>query len=239
MSMEDSFNILSNQTRDSLEGRGYKPLELLSCLQGYDMFPEILKESDTIFAEEKKNCMTCKTINEMWPYIGNFFTSYSYKILKALIKQLGTETDKKCLQDYEKLFIEHSKKSLENYSGALARFTEGTTYTELIVKINKSYKKISGEHLTEFKINLAKAIDLPNDHLKRFRIRPGCIEITYHVPLYVEFQLKAFSISSEQQTLLEHLRVIWLKCGCFWYYVQVRSLLWQDIGYIYIGLDRC
>ena len=186
------------------------------------MFPEFLK-SDTIFAEEKKKCINCETIIDMWPVIGNFFISFSYKILKYLIQKLGTDYDKQCLQEYEKLFIEHSKKSLENYSGALARFTEGTTCTELIFKINQSFKKISAKHLEELKINLAKALDIPNDHLKRFGIQPGCIEITYHVPLYIEFQLKAFAISAEQQTLLKNLRVIWLKCGCFWYYVQVCS----------------
>ncbi|XP_064397038.1 uncharacterized protein LOC135343935 isoform X2 [Halichondria panicea] len=218
-SMERSFNNLSNQIRKSLVDQGHKPTQLLSCLQGYDMFPKLLVESNTIFAEEKERCMKCESINDLWFYIGNFFTSYSYEILETLIQELGTETDKQRLQDYKKLFFEHSKKSLENFGAALTRFT-GTTYRELIVKINDTFKKISAKHLEELKINLAKAVDIPNNHLKRFIVQPGCIEITYHVPLYVEFQLKAFSISSEQRTLLENLRVIWLKCGCFWYYVQ-------------------
>ncbi len=198
------------------------------------MFPEILVKSDTIFAEEKKRCMQCKSINDLWDSIGNFFTSYSYEILETLIQEFGTDSDKQSLQDYENLFIEQCKTSLEVYSGALARFTEGTTYTELIVKSHPTFKKISDKHLKELKINLAKAIDVSNDHLKRFSVRPGCIEITYHVPLYVEFQLKAFSISAKQQTLLDNLRVIWLKCGCFWYYVQVRSV---NVRVLAIGLD--
>lgn len=222
--IEKSFNILSNQIRESLQDRKYKPITILSCLQGYDMVPELLASEAHILLEEKKKLNECQTITEVWACIGKYFTSYSYKILEAIVENLGTNTDKQSLENYEKLYIEHSKKSVQAYSEALARFTEGTTYTKLIVKINVSFEKIASLHLDEFKINLAKALDIADeDHLLRFFVRPGCIEITYHVPLYVECQLKAFPISAEQKRQLRSLKVIWLKCGTFWLYLQVGT----------------
>ena len=220
--IEKSFNNLSNQIRDSLQERGCNPTEILSCLQGYDMIPKLLASEEKIFLEDKEKLPDYRTIRDVWTCIGKYFTSYSYKILEAIIENLGTERDKQSLQEYEKKFSEHSKRSIEVYSEALARFTEGTTFTKLIVKINRSFKKISSQHLDEFKANLAKALDiLDEDHLLRFIVKPGCIEITYHVPLYIECQLKAFPISAEQKSQLRSLKVMWLKCGSFWLYLEV------------------
>lgn len=222
-SIEKSFNKLSTQVKDSLENREIKPITVLSCLQGFDMVESILKsesEGENIFAQMKKTCRECQTISDLWTFIGDFFTSYSYEILEAIIENYGSDSDKKSLKEYETKFIEHSKNILKMHSGALARFIKGSTKSKLIVKLNKSFKTISQCHMEQFKNNLAKALKIPEDYLMSFGIKAGCVQITYHVPLSVEFN--TFPLFAEQLDTLRNLSVIWLKCGIYWYFLQVN-----------------
>ena len=209
-SIEDSFNILSAQICRSLEHQGIHPIELLSCVQRIDFLPTTLKkEGSLLFSEEKKKWEACTTVSQLWCRFGKYFTFYSYRLLTNVVKVLGTKKDYKNLQSYEEKFLTYSKKAIEEHSSSLELSTDGTT--EIIVKLNEKFSKISLDHINRFKDNLARVLELPDKHLNLLKIQSGCIELTLHCPFYVE--VTAFPLSAEQEAALTSLGVMKLKCG--------------------------
>ena len=161
------------------------------------------------FSKEKQECENCKTISDMWCHFGKYFTFFSYRLLKAVTLALGTEEDKSNLQAYEEEFTRYTEKVIvEHYGSHLVNIDRTTAIT---VKINKQFEAFSQTHIDKFKEDFAKVLGVPNRHLHLIDLIPGCVELAYHSPYYVE--LEAFPLSADQEVALLDLGVIWLQCG--------------------------
>ena len=205
--IEDQFNELTEQICESLEERGISPKKLLSRVQGIDCLPMKLDESSP-FSKEKQECENCNTISDMWCHFGKYFTFFSYRLLKAVARALGTEEDIKNLRTYEEEFMRYTERVIGDHYSPHDVSIDGTT--TITVKINKQFETFSKTHIDKFKVK-AKVLGVPNRHLHLIDLKPGCVELAYHSPYYVE--LEAFPLSVDQEIALLDLGVIRLQCG--------------------------
>ena len=206
--IEDQFIVLTDQICDSLEKRGIPPKKLLSRVQGIDCLPMKVDERSP-FSKEKQECENCETIYDMWCHFGKYFTFFSYRLVKVVTRTLGTEEDRSNLQSYEEEFTKYTEKVIvEHYGSHLVNIDRTTTIT---VKINEQFEAFSRTHIDKFKEDFAKVLGVPDRHLHLIDLKPGCVELAYHSPYYVE--LEAFPLSADQEIALLDLGVIRLQCG--------------------------
>ena len=213
--VEESFAELTVSIKESLESRSVEPREIVSSLVAAYYVPQILDSgidnSGTIFFEVKQKCEQSQTFSEVWSVVLNFITFYSFKLLKTIVNSKhGTKDDQQKLQEYENKFLTYSKTVIDKYDGEFFR-KNSDGLTEMILKVKKKFKKVSEEHLDEFKCNLALAIGVLSEHLHLIKLKPGCTVLTYEALLIVE--VAAFPLSDEQKVMLKKLEVIWLRCG--------------------------
>ena len=206
--IEDRFNELAEQICESLEKREISPRTLLSRVQGIDCLPMKLDEHSP-FSKEKQECENCNTISDMWCHFGKYFTFFSYRLLKAVARALGTEKDKKKLHTYEEEFMRYTKKVIVEHYDSHDVSIDGTT--TITVKISEQFETFSRTHIDKFKVNIAKVLAVPSHHLHLVDLKPGCVELAYHSPYYIE--LEAFPLSVDQEIALLDLGVIRLQCG--------------------------
>ena len=222
----ESFSKLSESIKESLESRHIMPKEIVQSLAGFFDVNQILDSDDAmIFREVKQQCESAQSIADFWSVVLDFVSFYSFKLLKAIVySKHSTKADKENLENYEKQFIVYSEKLLSNYDKEVS-VVNSDCHTKVTVKIKKKYRKISEEHLDEFKEKLSDAIGVLSGHLFLTKLEPGCTVLTYHAPLIVE--AAAFPLSDEQIDLLKKLGVIWLHCGRHRYSMVCYFLLFQ------------
>ena len=172
------------------------------------------------FSKEKQECENCNTIDEMWCHFGKYFAFFSYRLLKAVARALGTEEDKEKLRTYEEEFMRYTKNVIKERYGPHDVSIDGTT--TITVKINEQFKTFSQAHIDKFKVNIAKVLGVPDRHLHLIDLIPGCVELAYHSPYYVE--LEAFPLSVDQEIALLDLGVIRLQCGKYKFPKEVCNI---------------
>ena len=208
--MKRLFNELQTNIKKSLEERNIQPKEVVTTLKCFEDTNHLLKEKKLIFLEKKEECLKCEKFGDFWIIFQDFFDFYSYVLLDVVVKSsLGTDTDRKNLKEYQQEFEGYSKEVMRKYTPYMDSIT--ATKTDITVKINQDYGKLSKGHLHEFQKKLSSAIDVEPDLLCLNCLEDGCIVLTYHTPLIVEFA--AFPLTSQQEKALSLLGVIRLQCG--------------------------
>ena len=232
--IEEEFGRLTDSIKMSLESRSIEPREIVASLVAGFNVTQTLETDDncTIFLEVKERCEKSKSITDFWLVILDFVTFYSYRLLKLIVhSKYGTSTDKDKLKEYESQFFEYTQKIIGKYNRQCS-LEENNGQTEVIVKVKKKFRKISEEHLDEFKKKLTSAIGINPEHLKLIELKPGCTVLTYDAPLIVE--VAAFPISEDQKVDLADLGVVLIRCGGH-EYVLCRQ---NDSG-IQFGVHTC
>ena len=232
--IEEEFGRLTDSIKMSLESRSVEPREIVASLVAGFNVTQTLETDDncTIFLEVKERCEESKSITDFWLVILNFVTFFSFRLLKLIVhSRYGTSTDKDKLKKYESQFIEYTQKIIGKYSGQCS-LEENNGQTEVIVKVKKKFRKISEDHLDEFKKKLTLAIGINSEHLHLIALKPGCTVLTYDAPLIVE--VAAFPISDDQKVKLVDLGVILIRCGGH-KYVLCR----QNESGIQFGVHMC
>ena len=221
--IETAFGKLITSIKKSFMERNIQPNDLLECLEDAcsHLDKKLKKGGVLIFEEVREKCEKCETIKDFWAIIRNYYTFYSFKVIKVLAySEHATKEDKDHFKNYEEHFIVYSQKVVEKFASGFD-VTTINGVTEVEVKILEKFEKFTNEHLYEFKINLAYAIGVSPEYMQLINLRPGCTELTYHAPLIVE--AAAFPLSTQQEAALRELRVIWLQCGKYFFLEKVRT----------------
>ena len=193
------------KTLEVLVEKPVQPADLILCLQGYTELPHTRK--NMLLEDVEEVCINCENIRKVWLKITKFFAFYSYEILEAIIEKFGSDHIKQKLLDYNCHLMDYSKQILAKYE----LNTPTTSFkTKVIVKIKDTFSK-KKHRLNIFTAKLEEAIKLIAGNLNLVAVHPGCLELTYHAPVYVE--MVAFPLSPEQEAMLEDLGIIWLQCG--------------------------
>ena len=193
------------KTLEVLVEKLVQPTDLILCLQGYTDLPHTRK--NMLLEDVEEECSDCNNVRKVWLKITKFFAFYSYEILEAIIEQFGSDNIKQKLLDYNCHFMDYSKQILAKYE-LTTPATSGKT--NIVVKIEDTFSKMK-HHLNIFTAKLEEAIKVIAGNLNLVAVHPGCLELTYHAPVYVE--MVAFPLSPEQEAMLEDLGIIWLQCG--------------------------
>ena len=208
--VKESFNEMQKGIKKSLQSRKVKPKDVVATLKCCEETHHLLEANQTIFLEIKEKCLACKSFSDFWFIIEDFFTFYSYVILRVIVKsELAVEADREMLSKYDKEFESYSMTVLKKYFSG--DFTISDTKTDITVKIRGVYSKFSSDHLYEFKKKLAFTLKVETHLLHLNFFEKGCILLTYHAPFILE--IAAFPLSTEQEESLKELEVIWLHCG--------------------------
>ena len=217
--MDFKFNTLSSSICRSLKERNVLKDNLLTCLMGLKvMQPCFQGKKQRIFRKQRRKLEKCQTVDEVWWIISEYFSFFNYKLLKHIANSLGTKEDEEKVATYEQDFHTYAKRLLsESPSQFGSRVPEDST--DLIVKLDSSYDDCTLCYLKELEKKLSDILQLEHGVMRLCQVLPGCYELTFEVPSFVESAV--FPLSHDQEAALKALGVIRLRCGDYTYLSKV------------------
>ena len=217
--MDFKFNALSFSICQSLKERNVLKDNLLTCLMGLKvMQPCFQGKKQRIFRKQRRKLEKCQTVDEVWWIISDYFSFFNYKLLKHIANSLGTKEDEEKVATYEQDFHTYAKRLLSECPSQFgSRVSEDST--DLIVKLDSSYDDCTLCYLEELETKLSDIFQLEHGVMRLCQVLPGCYELTFEVPSFVESD--AFPLSPDQEAALKALGVIRLRCGGYTYSSEV------------------
>ena len=218
--MDFKFNALSSSICQSLKEQNVLKGRLLTCLMGLKvMQPCFQGKKQRIFRKQRRKLEKCQTVDEVWWIISEYFSFFNYKLLKHLANSLGTKEDEEKVATYEQDFHTYAKRLLSECPSQFgSRVSEDST--DLIVKLDSSYDDCTLCYLEELEKKLSDIFQLEHGVMRLCHVLPGCYELTFQVPFFVESDV--FPLSTDQETALKDLGVIRLRCGYYTYLLEVK-----------------
>ena len=217
--MDFKFNALSSSISQSLKKRNVLKDDLLTCLMGLNAMQPCFKgKNQRVFQKKRGMLEKCQTVGEVWWIISDYFSFFNYKLLKHIANSLGTKEDEGKVATYEQDFHTYAKRLLSecpSYFGS--RVPEDST--DLIVKLDSSYRRCTLCYLEEFTTKLSDILKVDYRVMRLCEVRPGCYELTFEIPSFVESDV--FPLSPDQEVALKDLGVIRLQCGDYTYPSEV------------------
>ena len=210
--MDFKFNALSCSICQSLKAQNVLKDALLTCLMGLKvMQPCFQGKKQRIFRKQRRKLEKCQTVDEVWWIISDYFSFFNFKLLKHIADRLGTKEDKEKVVTYEQEFHTYATRLLSECPSQFgSRVTEEDS-TDLIVKLDSSYDDCTLCYLEELETKLSDVLQLEHGVMRLCHVHPGCYELTFQVPSFVETDV--FPLSPEQEAALKALGVIRLQCG--------------------------
>ena len=169
-------------------------------------------------------------INDIKLIVLDYCSFFNFRLLKFLIEELGTATDKQKFEQYEKEFNEYAKRRIFECSSELGEPSNGTSQANIIIKLDHHYNQCALNQLKLLEADFCKILNITN--LKLCLIAAGCLQLTFQVPWFVKREI--FPVSEEQKEMLAALHVIRVTCGYYCYLdrVTVRQLIHCIVTYI-------
>ena len=203
------FQHLFVETTKSLEQRGISAKLLYRHLQGLgSLKPTYTDVGLPVLRLKLPQIQESSTARAM-SIVQNYCSFFDYDLIKHIIDQLGTETDKINLSKYEKSFEEYAQRHIFECPSNVGIENDGDA--KVFVKLDESHDMSSLSALRLFVKNIKEVLHLhPTSGLKLCRIESGCLKLTFQLPYSV---LKdTFPLSTEQETSLCNLGVnnLWL-----------------------------
>ena len=178
--------------------------------------------NELVFHKRKRELKECQTIAEVLLIVKEYFSFFSFTLLKHVTEHLGTREDKEDFTTYEKEFDIYAKRLLSECPSQFGSRSTGQDSTDLIVKLDSSYDDCTVCYLKEFEEKLSNILQLEYGVIRLCVVRPGCYELTFQVPSFVESAV--FPLSSDQQSALKSLGVIEVRCGDHNYSSEVNRI---------------
>ena len=146
----------------------------------------------------------CKTLHELFERIRGYYSFYDFTVVKVLIKNLGSDSNKKDLQKYKSAFREYWEKRIcEIPSDA---FVEAPESEKFRVKIEGNITEIEGNNIEVLKFEMRRIL---GHELQFLYVKDGCVEVVFRSYEPVS------ELSKEQQSEMKRFGILSVSYGDF------------------------
>ena len=197
--------LLSLKTRDGIK------TELACCMLHMATLQPIYEDDkeQPIFRKQTGKLLEAANVDEIWEIIHYYFSFFNYRLIEHIIKQLGTNEDKKRMAEYKEEFEKYAKRRV--YECPVEFGYRNEEDSTIIVKLDDCYDGCTLFQIEMLKVKLCEILGLSGVSLRLTTIEKGCYKLTFQAPAYIEDI--AFPLSDEQQAELGNLGIVWIQCG--------------------------
>ena len=173
--------------------------------------------------------------------IKHYYSYFNYYIIEHITDFLGTDKDKQMMLSYKEAFSQYVERRVYECPAEFGSLNDDDC--TIIVKLDESYDDCTALQLIILKNKLCDIFNiLDNGVLRLCTVEQGCYELTFQAPLFIQESI--FPLSSEQETALNKLKIVWLLCGdyefspstlnqvqkclCVYYITNIIKLILQE-----------
>lgn len=227
--LTEKFGNIINTLFQSLKEREIPIMDIIGVLKAFGTFTPLYKgENKPLLREELSSLNPDNAdINEIKLVFLDYCSFFNFRLLAHLVKALGTPSDSKQLAQYEKEFNEYAKRRVFECPPAIGKPTN-ISHANMIIKLDDSYKECT---LNQIKLLEGRFCTILNiTDLKLCHTKPGCLQLVFQLPWFVQEQV--FPLSKEQEEKLVELGVLIFTCGEYSFRPIVRWLFQSILSFI-------
>ena len=218
--LTERFGRMFNNFFQSLSDRDVSIKKIVADLKAFGAFSPVYKRENQPLLRDELDRLNLATadIDDIKLITLDYCSFFNYRLLSSLVSRLGTPTDIKQIEKYEKKFNEYAKRRVFECPSEFGKLN--TTSAILAVKLDSHYEQCSLNQLRLLETDFCKILNI--SILKLCLLTSGCLQLTFQLPWFVQKQI--FPLSREQEEKLTELHVLRVFCGKYHFTVKVRNL---------------
>ena len=211
--ISENFADLVDSIQESLKNRGIKVKELtkkLMYLKGF--IPHDSEVDGQLLLQDRISEMKeAETTDDIFDILNDYCSFFSYKIIKYIVKKLGTDGDKANLKTYEYNFTEYCRRSVFECPYRICP-KKSPHFAELVMKVvsDSMIKPYSMEAIQLFQAEVSSLLYITKYTLKLCSVEEGCLQLKFQIPRFLSSIL--FPLSADQVKGLKDLGVTKMAC---------------------------
>ena len=194
---------LRTDVKNSLINREKTVEELAVLLMDYPATRT--HENPKLFEHRSDELCNAPNINRVFIILKDYNSFFYYKIIAYIVKNLGTDEDKRKIYDYECKLAEYCKRSV--FECPACEYS--TAPPNLVMKVDQRLELLyTMESIRGFQEDVERILNIKE--LQLCTVEKGCLKLRYNIPLFMQDMV--FPLSSEQEGMLQGIGVIGLTC---------------------------
>ena len=178
-------------------------------------FDPVFKEPQMpVLQHHLQELKAANTTYEVFLVLNEYFSFFNYQLIEHIIKSLGTEEDKACLQRYKN---QYAKWRIFECLPAFGPINDAD-HADILVKLDSQYDNYKVAGIEGFRHKLSEILHVSFQGILRLCwVNKGCVQLMFQVPSFVQQEI--FPLSKEQEKTLSAVSVVSLTCGStsFWW----------------------
>ena len=206
----NKFQELFSATTKSLKKRSVSVTEILCHLVGLGSLKPTFLDQGLPFRCQLPGLKSTKNVDEVMLCIGDYCSFFNSQMLECIIENLGTDQDEENLSKYRAEFRKYAERHVFECPSEVGKMSK-EDHAEMFIKLDDTYENCTVGNLCVFVRKLQDILKTSSTSgLKLCRTEPGCLKLTFQLPLSVLQDI--FPLSSEQEADLAGLGVdnLWL-----------------------------
>ena len=219
MALTEKFGDTFNTFFESLRKREIPIKRVVADLKAFGAFTPVYKGENQPLLREELNSLDLNKadIDDIKLIVLNYCSFFNFKLLTHLVKALGSANDNQQLALYTSNFNEYAQRRVFECPSEYSRPND-ISQANIIIKLDDHYERCTLNQLKLLEGEFCKILNITD--LKLCNVKPGCLELTFQVPWFVQEQV--FPLSEEQKEELEALHVVSVTSKDYFFSVQVR-----------------
>ena len=211
------FGVMFNAFFQSLKEREIPIEEIVANLKAFGAFTPVYKGENQPLLREELNSLdlTKASIHGVRLIVLDYCSFFNYRLLIFLVGALGTAKDKQQLVQYKAEFNEYAKRRVFECPSELEKPNDKFN-TNITIKLDDHYEGCTLNQLKLLEADFCKILNITN--LKLCHVAPGCLQLTFQLPQFVQEQI--FPLSKQQEEKLVALHIVSVICGDYCLTVQ-------------------
>ena len=210
--ISENFADLVDSVQESLNNRGVKAKELtkkLMYLKGFIPHNEV--DGQLLLQDRISEMKEAETTDDVFDILSDYCSFFSYKIIKYIVKKLGTDGDKANLKTYEDNFTEYCRRSVFECPYCICP-KKSPHFAELVMKVvsDSMIKPYSMEAIQLFQAEVSSLLYITKYTLKLCSVEEGCLQLNFQIPRFLSSIL--FPLHADQVKGLKDLGVTKMVC---------------------------
>ena len=203
---------LHSKVYESLLKQNVSVDRLVGHLLSLHAFDPVYKDSQKpIFQAFFQKLRNAGSIEDVLFIIKDYISFFNYHVIKHIVEGLGTDQDKVELQNYEKEFVEYSKRRIYECPPDYAPKSDGD-HADLVLTVDSVYEDFTVKELKNFEYRLSRIFCVSQQSVLRLcKVEKGCLQLIFQIPSFVQQEI--FPLSTEQERALAAEGVMKLTCG--------------------------
>ena len=213
----EKFVYLFTSFFQSMSDRQVPVKKIVSNLKTFGAFTPIYKGENQPLLKDELSKLKLETtdMDDIMSTVTDYCSFFNYRLLSFLVKKHGTLEDKEQLEKYEKEFSDYAQRRVFECPSEFGEMNK--KFANLVVKLDDHYEQCTTKQLWLLEADLCKIFGVTNLNLRL--LRPGCLQLTFQLPLFV--QKAIFPLSKEQEKKLLALHVLRVDCKDYHFSSQV------------------